>query len=509
MAETARVFGNRWRVVRELGKGGQGIVYEVIDSPIIDSSAHIQDIQRGVQGVVAVSTADDRTQSTLRLVNGLRPLLSLGPQRRGALKELLPIDQAVNAHTAIQRMKIELETLRAITHPALISVLDDQIDQRWFVTEYFKNGCFSNDLARFQGRSLDALRAFRPIVDAVAALHTYAGGGIVHRDIKPDNVFVADDRSLVLGDCGLAVKLGEKDRVTRTFENVGTRDYQPGWSYSKRFDEVNPTFDTFSLGKLLWAMIAGRPSFALWYFKRPDDDLTKMFPRDRSMALINKILENCVVEFEEDSRYANAVELLDDLDATIRSLERGAEAPSTNSRMSCRFCGLGTYSEVHRQDGFSDSTDHRVTFECGECGHLETFLWRGRVPPPAWSVGVESPGAEAPAAPPSSDPQLLRLLTLVIEELGRNCFQSGPYAAALETRLLDRLIEYGETHTSDRRLTLLMDDLYRLRNFARAQEKMEPQALTQHQSMNYKPAAEQLKNVLGNLVRQLGETQVT
>ena len=82
----------------------------------------------------------------------------------------------------------------------------------------------------------------------------------------------------MLADCGLAFRLESQERLTMTFENVGTRDFQPPWSYGMRLADVQPNFDVFSLAKVLWTMVSGRPKFPLWYLYREEDDLRQMFP---------------------------------------------------------------------------------------------------------------------------------------------------------------------------------------------------------------------------------------
>ena len=87
----------------------------------------------------------------------------------------------------------------------------------------------SNRLGTYKGRVFDALRAFRPIVDAVCALHTEK---VVH-DIKPDNIFVALDGHLVLGDCGLAFGRGP-GQVDANMGERGHPRFSPPWSYGRR-----------------------------------------------------------------------------------------------------------------------------------------------------------------------------------------------------------------------------------------------------------------------------------
>jgi serine/threonine protein kinase len=128
-----------------------------------------------------------------QVTNALRPLVAQNTNPKGALKQLLPIDNAVNAQTALTRMKTELEILKAVQHPSLVRVLDDHIEDGWFVTELFRHGTLGDHIDLHKGRILQALTAFRPLVEAVSELDQR---DTVHRDIKPVNVFIGDNGSL-------------------------------------------------------------------------------------------------------------------------------------------------------------------------------------------------------------------------------------------------------------------------------------------------------------------------
>ena len=73
----------------------------------------------------------------------------------------------------------------------------------------------------FKGEMLHSLEAFQSLVEGVCELHK---AGIVHRDIKPQNVFLSDDHRLVLGDLGIVFFSDPSHtRVTDSYENVGSR----------------------------------------------------------------------------------------------------------------------------------------------------------------------------------------------------------------------------------------------------------------------------------------------
>jgi serine/threonine protein kinase len=381
MADEPKIYGRRWRVVRTLGKGGQGVVYQVEDTngavfDPMDLGEALSKFERGH------SNSQERAGSAREIVDLLKLFLKSENLPPAALKELLPIDEAVNAKTALERMKFEIDTITTVTHPSLIRVLDSRIEERWFVTEYFKNGPLSTHLGRFDGHVRNALQAFRSVVEAVARLHA---NNIVHRDIKPENVFVADDGHLVLGDCGLAIKMEKQERLTLTFENVGTRDYQPPWSYGMRLEDVKPNFDVFSLGKLLWAMVSGKPRFPLWYFDRDPHDLRTLLPDNPDVLFVQRILEQCVVERSEHCSLRDGTALLRQVDQAIQALNGGAIIPTTTGKMRCRFCGTGVYQAIAEdKTGTNPSWGApRKSYSCTQCGHLETFMF-GNQAPPAW-----------------------------------------------------------------------------------------------------------------------------
>ena len=384
MTETAR-YG-KWEVVESIGRGGQGQVYLVRDtSGVSNIREQWRSLQDCIQTLNLPNKEPEHEKAGSQLADEIRRIAGESQVPLGALKELLPIDAgtAEDEATALERMKGELSTLESVTHPSLVKVLDSNLDQKWFVMEYLDGGTLSSRLGTYKGRVLDALAAFRPIVEAVSALHTER---VVHRDIKPDNIFVASDGHLVLADCGLAFKLENQERLTLTFENVGTRDFQPPWSYGKRLADVRPAFDVFSMAKVLWAMVTGRPKFPLWYFDRDENDLRHMFPNEPAIQFVHEILTKCVVEYEDETRLHDADELLGEIDTTIAALSQGCQLPGRNRRMQCRFCGIGTYtkSESFPIVGNLGAGQERNYFLCSHCGHLESFIWpRGRLPP-AW-----------------------------------------------------------------------------------------------------------------------------
>ena len=235
----------------------------------------------------------------------------LWPENQGALKVLHKTEDARDPQNASERIAREIQAMAEIEHPNLLRVLDKDPNHSWFVAEYHRQGTLDKHIDRYTGDLFSTLRAIRPLVEGVARLHST---GLVHRDIKPHNIFIANDGRLVLGDFGLAYSKDDwHTRLTGTFENVGSWDWMPPWATHVRVEEVNPTFDVFSLGKVIWAMLSNVRILKYWYYDHPQYDVTQLFPDSPGINLANELFRKCIVE--------NEAECLKTAEALLKEIE--------------------------------------------------------------------------------------------------------------------------------------------------------------------------------------------
>jgi serine/threonine-protein kinase len=178
-------------------------------------------------------------------------------KRHVALKFLPPHLQA--DETARKRFINEAQAASALEHPNICSVyeIDTAPDgQTFIVMPCYEGYTLRQRLA--EGPPLPVEEAL-DIADQVAAgLSKAHAQGIVHRDIKPANIFITDDDRVVILDFGLA-KLAKQTRVTRTGTTVGTVAYMS--PEQTRGDDVEARSDVWSLGVVLYEMLAGRAPF--------------------------------------------------------------------------------------------------------------------------------------------------------------------------------------------------------------------------------------------------------
>jgi serine/threonine protein kinase len=153
-----------------------------------------------------------------------------------------------------QRFHREADALAALHHPNIVHVLDwgTSDDAPYIAMELMEGGTL-RDLLRAQGRLTEetAVRLTAEIADGLEAAHLR---GVLHRDLKPDNVLLDGAGKPKLGDFGIA-RLAAATAITRTGELLGTPRYLAPEQMTG--DVVDERADVYALGVILYEMLTG------------------------------------------------------------------------------------------------------------------------------------------------------------------------------------------------------------------------------------------------------------
>lgn len=297
-------LAGRYELLALLGQGGMGNVYK----------AHDRDLDE----IVALKT--------------LRRDLTTSPQQ-------------------VARFRSEVKLARRVTHTNVVRTYDLGVaDDQMYLTMEYVDGRDLGHLLR-QDTPLSAhrfLELARPICEGLEAAHEV---GVIHRDLKPHNVLVADDGRVVLTDFGIARAIREQSHLTnRGSGPVGTPAYMAP-EQVRGTDTVGERSDIYSLGVLFFEMLAGELPFqgetvvktALARLLEQPPSLARARP-DLPTRLV-RIVQTCLAR-EPGRRFQSAAELLAELDAveavisgssglysTAGTTQRGHRTRSASSRL--------------------------------------------------------------------------------------------------------------------------------------------------------------------------------
>lgn len=299
LERSAQLEGKRlgpWQIVREIGHGGMGAVYE----------AHRSDDQY---------------------------------TKRAALKT---IAAGRDSDAIIRRFRHERQILARLEHPNIATLLDGGITpdgQPYFVMEYVEGQPIDKWCAAHQLDVRDRVQLFRQVCAAVQYAHEQL---VVHRDLKPRNILVASDGTVRLLDFGIAKVLDpthSDDALTQTGSLPMTAVYAS--PEQRRGRPVATASDIYSLGVVLYELLAGiRP----YPGEVPDLDTIEQPPTAPSRAASDRRLQRSLageldsivlkaLRPEPDRRYRSAQLLADDLGRYLNGEPVAAQSDALGYRL--------------------------------------------------------------------------------------------------------------------------------------------------------------------------------
>jgi CheY-like chemotaxis protein len=233
---------------------------------------------------------------------------NLKSQSQVVLKVLLqvPDSEGKNADS-FSRFLREYEIASGLRHPNVVRIFDFGIgdDYAYIAMEYFPRG----DLRKRIRGGLEprvAAALLRQMAEALKVLHE---AGVLHRDLKPGNVMLRDDDSVVLIDFGMSKQLQLDGSQTTSGEIFGTPYYMsPEQGHGRPTDERS---DLYSLGIIFYEMlmrrkpyVAGTPMQVI--YKHANSPLPELRPE---LKRFESILHNCIAK-DPARRYASAEQLV-------------------------------------------------------------------------------------------------------------------------------------------------------------------------------------------------------
>ncbi|MBX7187091.1 MAG: protein kinase, partial [Vicinamibacteria bacterium] len=176
-----------------------------------------------------------------------------------ALKVLPP--EFLHDPTFAERFRREAQTIARLEHPQIIPIFAYDIDAEtgtpWMAMRLISGGSLSQRIKRGRLAPAECARILKDVADALDYAHT---AGVIHRDVKPQNVLLDDSGRVYLADFGIAKMVEASAHMTQTGMITGTPQYMaPEQALGKSIDK---SIDIYALGIVAYELFTGRVPFS-------------------------------------------------------------------------------------------------------------------------------------------------------------------------------------------------------------------------------------------------------
>ena len=166
-----------------------------------------------------------------------------------------------DSHGALQRFRREAQAVASLDHPNILpiyEVSESEDGLPFFSMKFAEKGSLQENAASLRDEPRKCVQLMAKVAHAVEYAHSR---GVLHRDLKPGNILLNDRGEPLVSDFGLAKLLDGNNDLTRSLTTFGTAGFIAPEQAGDAAVDLTPVADVYSLGAVLFNVLAGRPPF--------------------------------------------------------------------------------------------------------------------------------------------------------------------------------------------------------------------------------------------------------